>query len=732
MEEVSKRLEEAKSQNAILHSQMATLSDTLEKRTIQTADKVSLAPGASSDAKNAPTTTQTKEHVAASYQKTISELREVVRFMRSEHDMLQAQIDALERTVERERASSAITKRSLEEARAEVSTLQKSAAVTRKESEGTRATITEEKTQKEKEKEDRRQTGEQLTLLRESNTLLREESDRIGAELTKAKHELEIVKNALEAAESKNRGFGGEKAALEAEKSSLTREMEAWKGRVQSLVAEFHPIDPKEHEEALSRIDVLKKECKTIQTLKDQAEKECENAKADLSRLHLETKANAEKEALSKSKSDVELSTIKERDELKTLVTSKESEIASLKTDLESTKGRVNNLTTMLRRHKKMAADMKKQHQQVLAKDQEEIRVQKEDIKKQEAVLKEKHAALVGKTQKRLPSVESATTPAASMHKGSTSATPPVAIAASSTLASKSKAPVSSTATVSTTPTPIVTGVSGQPQAAVEQKVPEIPPGGLRFAASKNESTSLIPAKMETSVDASSSKKSIVESKTDPKEVSDLLVAPVVAPAKDTMKNGTDDVALETSTVVATVENTDSSISKDVAVSTLAGSVEKTTMVPSSSIMGTETKQLKPDILSLEAAATPTTPVPTKGKTQKELSFREKLLEKKKRLAANMAKRVAPSAGSAKEGDVATSGPTHDAIKESILTENVAESSSLSSVNADGKGTGKILLAESKKRPLSEEDEGGVAKQARMDDVLVKKQGNTDTTGDGK
>jgi len=217
-------LKDAQAQNDLLHSQLETLGQLAEKNQ---AARVSEAAGdAGTDAEGSGDSSETN-----ALNKTITELREVVRFLRSEKEMLHAQVDAAKRTAERERAAATVIKRSLEEARAELQVLTTSVS---------KADVGESELRELKNKLN--SSEDQLNLLRDSNQLMREESEKLQKSLALLKSELEASKKATEPAEKRHRELAAEKAALEMEKESLKREIDSWKGRVQSLVSNFNQV----------------------------------------------------------------------------------------------------------------------------------------------------------------------------------------------------------------------------------------------------------------------------------------------------------------------------------------------------------------------------------------------------------------------------------------------------------------------------------------------------------
>lgn len=231
VKEAEKRLEEARNQNDILHSQMETLTASVEK---YQNEKMEHASDGTPKGEVSADLSEGGEEVAA-LRKTINDLREMVRFLRSEREMYEAQLESARRTSDRERAASAITKRSLEEARAELQIRQNDGDSIGKEN---------AKSVKEREVDAAKlkKAEDQLVLLRESNQLLREGNEKTAKSLQLVEKELSERKSSAAPMEAKCRHFEVRQAGLEAEKASLAREVDAWKARVQSLVSKFNTV----------------------------------------------------------------------------------------------------------------------------------------------------------------------------------------------------------------------------------------------------------------------------------------------------------------------------------------------------------------------------------------------------------------------------------------------------------------------------------------------------------
>ena len=231
VKDLEKSLEDSRAQIDILHRQLASQGDELEKLQSERMDAATAddAPGGETDSGAG----------AASLQKDIeqlrsqrSELREMLRYARSEHEASKAQADAARHTAEREKATAAVTKHALDEARAELKVAQSSLANASK-SDGSR----------EKDLADKLDAAnEQVTLLSESNKLLREETEKMRATTSSIQNELATLKSSISPKEQKTRELESEKAALEAEKASLIRQLEDWEQRMRTVISSTNQV----------------------------------------------------------------------------------------------------------------------------------------------------------------------------------------------------------------------------------------------------------------------------------------------------------------------------------------------------------------------------------------------------------------------------------------------------------------------------------------------------------
>ncbi len=518
--ETEKRLEEVRSQNNLLHSQMETLTATVEK---YQNDKIAAVPEEGTAESGAAESAEDSSVL----RKTVSDLREMVRFLRSEREMYEAQLESSRRTSERERAAAAVTKRSLDEARAELQVLHTRAGdATDKENARSAG-------EREADATRIRKADEQLVLLRESNKLLREEAEKTAKSLQEAQKELSAKKKSAAPTEAKCRQLQVDKSALEAEKASLAREVDAWKGRVQSLVSKFNTIDPEEHAQALASVEASKKEVESLKSIKARVEKEAASAKNLVSRLNKEltqrkteleaaktslAKVTAEKNSLSKKSSAADTSLAKERLQLKQALKNKEEELASSKAEMESANNRIEGLKKIMGKLKQQNVDMQKKSKAAEAKQQETEKA----LEKEHEVLKEKQAELAkAKAKTSAPARAPSPAPAA----------------APAPAAPKSKA--------STTASDAASTKKPQP--------PKVPAGGFKFAPSPVDGKSTAAGTTSTTAEAKSTSKPA-------SKPSSRAPSPAVAPADKQIAPKTSSGT--TLTADATAKDTDASKSK--------------------------------------------------------------------------------------------------------------------------------------------------------------------------
>lgn len=368
VQEYEKTLEDTRAQNTLLHSQLEKIAEQIER--------MQGGQGGTRDASIAETDTDE----VATLRKTIVELREVVKFVRADKDLVQAQLDAARRVAERERAVASVAKRSLEEARAELKLLQDKV-------DGSPAGGETEGPQ-----EKLKAAQQQTKLLGESNAHLREEMRKLESSVSALKAELESAKSASIPSDKQLKVLETEKAGLLAEKESLQREINDWKGRVQSLVSRFNQVDPAEHASLLKKAESLEAQVKLLESQKQSAEDDCTRIRNLATRASKELMQNkalveshtkaiaaltAQKEALEKAQK--EGASQKDLSEAKDKLTKLEAERANEKIQLTGAQEMNDKLRERLRQFQKTITDLKQKE----ATLEKELKDTKDDLERQ-------------------------------------------------------------------------------------------------------------------------------------------------------------------------------------------------------------------------------------------------------------------------------------------------------------------------------------------------------------
>jgi nucleoprotein TPR len=228
------RLVDAQKQIEILHNHIARLSQSLEK-----------ARPTTSEIEQAPST---QDELALRLEKEVFDLRQVINFQQNEKSLMEAQLESARRTAERERAAAEIAKRSLLELRNELECQQneKNDMVVSSTLETSTSLETKLKV-----------AEEQLVLLRESNKMLRTETENLNTVVETLKNETNVAKSALEPMNKKCMSLEVANSELEAEKASMSRELDAWRERVQGLLKKFNQVNTTVNTQVLASMSDL-------------------------------------------------------------------------------------------------------------------------------------------------------------------------------------------------------------------------------------------------------------------------------------------------------------------------------------------------------------------------------------------------------------------------------------------------------------------------------------------
>jgi len=344
--ELQKRIEESSQHNDKLHAQLATLGEQIEKSQSEQIDSGATEVG--------------DEGEIGVLRKSVAEYREIVRFLRSERDMDRAQLETAKRTADRERATAEVTKRSLDEARAELNVSQ---------ARGGKTTETDMAAFDVKLKE----AEAQLNVVSESNQLLRVEAGQLKKTVSQLETKLAEAKGAIAPKDKLALHLEGKVASMQAEKDSLSRELESWKRRVESLVAKFNHVDPEDHKKALADAQSMKKERDVAKAEKATAHRTNVALKQQIAKLNKDVSTNQsliekQKAQLAKARADSDVAAAstrgsavvsKERDMLKEKLQKTEVQNRSLATELKGVNERNERLKERMRQFQKMLNEKK-------------------------------------------------------------------------------------------------------------------------------------------------------------------------------------------------------------------------------------------------------------------------------------------------------------------------------------------------------------------------------------
>jgi nucleoprotein TPR len=443
VETLEKRLSDTQAQNTVLHDQLEKIAMQVDKM-----QQSSSSDGAAGDEKESDLL---GDNEMSSLRRTISELRELVKFVRSEKDAIQAQLDAARRATERERTKASIAQRSLEESRAELKVVQESSSA-----KAADANLLSERL---------KASEEQCRLLGDSNKHLQSQVLELQKKLANATENLEKSMKALKPAEKLQEELQADKAALLSEQESLKKEIEDWKKRVNSLVSKFNQIDPEEHKKLVKKSEELEKQVKDLQKKKSDAEDETKRIRTLASRAstqltqnkqlvedHKKTiaKLTSEKEALTKASK--EGASKKEVSDLKDTVSKLEKERENEKIQLKGANEMNEKLRERLRQFQKTILTLQKK-ETTLNSQLAEARNKIGDQKGQDS---------------------------------SKEAPPSPAAAAASVVAASKEAKAETKATSAPAPKPATAQVA-ETAAKIETATPKVPPGGFKFGPSPTE-----------------------------------------------------------------------------------------------------------------------------------------------------------------------------------------------------------------------------------------------------
>lgn len=257
IEEMEKRCQDLQTQNGILHSQLDQV--TAQAQRIQQR-ATSLDAGEIAEAAEVAGETGGSD-------KTIEELREVIRFLRREKEILQCQHEVSLQENQRSKQQIDHLQKSIEETRAIL------------DEERNRAQTAYQTTLNQNELMEK---INQLNILRESNVTLREENEKNMKKAGSLEVKLKEVERTTEPLKEEVRTLQAELEAKASEIKTLEEDCARWRTRSQQILAKYERIDPVEHQKLKEDTQALRAEVDSLKAVKFDREKEMDSVKEKL------------------------------------------------------------------------------------------------------------------------------------------------------------------------------------------------------------------------------------------------------------------------------------------------------------------------------------------------------------------------------------------------------------------------------------------------------------------
>lgn len=171
--------------------------------------------------------------------KSSTEMREVLRYMKREKEMLQARLNIAETENNRYVNQLQSLTKSLDEVRQELKQqLQTQASVYNQE-----------------EYQRLLRDVNQLNIIRESNSHLRHENEELLRKILSLQETISKEQDKINPLEEKVRSLTAEKESLELVNDQLNNDVGYWRNRLHSLVSRYNEVDPEEHKMVKSKLE---------------------------------------------------------------------------------------------------------------------------------------------------------------------------------------------------------------------------------------------------------------------------------------------------------------------------------------------------------------------------------------------------------------------------------------------------------------------------------------------
>jgi nucleoprotein TPR len=305
LQDANARIDELSHINDSLHKQVHSLSAQVDKmlssrgQGVESANSDETASADPSVAASTETVTAVSTSAAAiktvddsmvaDLQQTVAELREVVRYMKRERDLLSAKLSLAEAESNRHMSALTVAHRSLDELRAQLTSMKESQEV----KEGSMTMIATEELKR------LQQDAQQMLLLRDSNAHLRQANEELMHRLAAMEADVKSLRASMQPLDEKIQRLSGEKAALEITSKQEAADATYWRERLQQLVTRYHEVDPEEHrllkesiaksssaaQAAESKLDELKGQLEALKTSESASKASLEAKAAEVEQL---------------------------------------------------------------------------------------------------------------------------------------------------------------------------------------------------------------------------------------------------------------------------------------------------------------------------------------------------------------------------------------------------------------------------------------------------------------
>ncbi|KAG0350070.1 hypothetical protein BG005_010401 [Podila minutissima] len=238
LSEVEKRCSELKDQNEKLHLHLEDVNAKANslQRLNAPAPIADLAEGVTSEAEGTP---------KGSVEHQMAELRDVIRYVRREKEILECQHELNLQESRRLKQQVEETNRSLEETRT---------LLTKERTKQQDAMVSKEKHEEILEKIN------QINLLRESNTMLRSENDRLQKLVTELEERNRELQSTLDPLNQQVREMTVDLETSKEELKQLGEDRDRWRTRTHDIMAKHDRIDPTEFQELKDAVEKYKVE----------------------------------------------------------------------------------------------------------------------------------------------------------------------------------------------------------------------------------------------------------------------------------------------------------------------------------------------------------------------------------------------------------------------------------------------------------------------------------------